>query len=69
MAFNRGLDKINFPEVCRDCRPPKRSSHCHASCKDYLDAKAKFDAEAGAIRAARKAAREAERAAFLLKRG
>lgn len=69
MAFNRGLNGVVFPDVCRDCKPPKRNAYCHMECWAYLKAKEEFDKEANAERAARKAAMESEIVAFLLKRG
>ena len=69
-SWNRGITGgVQFQGPCRDCKPPKRTPYCHADCQDYLDAKAKFDIEANAERAARKAARESESVAFLMKRG
>ena len=67
--WNRGINGARFPNCCKDCKPPKRNPHCHSYCAEYLTAKAKFDIEADAERAARKAAQESKDAAFLMKRG
>lgn len=67
--WNSSINGVRFPDCCRECKPPKRHLHCHASCETYLQAKAKFDVEADAERAARRAAAEAKRAEFLMKKG
>lgn len=36
---------IVFPDVCKDCVPPKRNPHCHGTCKEYKDAKAAHEAK------------------------
>lgn len=28
---------------CKNCVPPKRHLNCHATCKEYIDAKAQFE--------------------------
>ena len=68
-GWNKGINGVTFPSVCRDCKPPRRRVNCHAGCRDYLDAKAAYDKLAEAERAARRAQHEAERAAFLMKKG
>ena len=68
-AWNRGLNGVSFPDVCRYCKPPRRTADCHTYCQDYLKAKAAFDVEADAERAARKAHQDSLRASFLMKKG
>ena len=68
-AWNRGINGVKFPDVCMHCKPPKRNQDCHASCPDYLKAKAEFDVEADAERAARKAHNDSVSVAFLMKKG
>lgn len=69
-TWNRGITGgVQFQGPCRDCKPPKRTPYCRAECWAYLEAKAKFDIEANAERAARKAVRDSESVVFLMKRG
>jgi hypothetical protein len=58
-----------FPSVCLECKPPKRNPHCHATCKEYLEVKAKHDAVTAVERAARIADSEARYVAFKMKKG
>jgi hypothetical protein len=30
---------------CKDCVPPKRHPGCHATCKTYIDERARYDKE------------------------
>ena len=41
---------MRFPDVCADCKPPKRSVTCHSTCEEYLSAKSKYDAEQEIVR-------------------
>lgn len=59
---------IPFPDVCRDCIPPRRCLNCHSCCPDYLEAKAKHDAEAAEDYRRRQQERDADAAAFKLRR-
>ena len=68
-GWNRDLNGVKFPDCCKYCVPPKRSSDCHATCKDYKDAKDQFNEKANAERAARKAFNDSVSVAFLLKKG
>lgn len=34
-----------FPECCYGCVPPKRTSTCHCTCKEYKDAKEEHEAK------------------------
>ena len=36
---------------CKDCVPPKRHSGCHATCKEYKDAKAQYEKDKKKIKA------------------
>lgn len=58
-----------FADCCKDCVPPKRSVHCHATCEDYLGAKATHEAQVSAERAAKKAAQDADSVAFMMNKG
>ena len=62
------MSGVAFPDVCRDCKPPKRHINCHADCKDYLDARAKHAAEVDVVWKAKKAESEAVSAVYILKR-
>lgn len=57
-----------FPDVCKDCKPPKRKLNCHSTCKDYLDAKAEHAANTIKERKAKMAAQDADSATYILKR-
>ena len=37
-------------DCCKDCLPPKRNAWCHGTCKEYLDDKARHDAEYKMVR-------------------
>lgn len=56
-----------FSHVCKDCT--KRQLHCHASCKEYLEAKEIHDAASAKERAARDAEQKAKRTVYKLKKG
>ena len=66
--WNRGINGVRFPDVCKDCKPPKRSSTCHGTCQEYKDAKAEFEVEANKEREARKAVSDSVGVTFLLKK-
>ena len=68
MSWNYGLGNVAFPDVCLDCKPPKRHMNCHADCKDYLDAKAEHEVKAEAALKAKQAERDAIGATYRLKR-
>lgn len=36
---------MSIIRCCRDCKPPKRSAECHATCPEYAAEKAAADAE------------------------
>jgi len=60
---------ILFPDVCKDCRPPKRSVHCHAHCPDYLSAKDDHAVRAQEERKAKKAENDADSAVYIMTKG
>ena len=41
---------ILFSSCCDGCVPPKRTSDCHCTCKEYKDAKAEHEARLEAER-------------------
>lgn len=57
-----------FPDVCKYCKPPKRNQNCHATCKEYKDAKAEHEVLADQERQAKRASVDAALATFKLKR-
>ena len=36
---------MKIKDTCLYCVPPKRTPWCHATCKEYLDAKAEHEAK------------------------
>ena len=63
-----GVEMANFPSVCRDCKPPKRKLNCHATCKEYLDAKVGYAERVDQERKAKKNAEDANSVLFRMKR-
>lgn len=70
MAYHTelSLNGIGFPHCCRECKPPKRNSYCHAKCEEYLTAKGDHEAKKAQIRQQNKEAYDAAMAVFTLKR-
>ena len=55
-----------FFDCCKECTPPRRSIHCHATCPEYLAAKAKHEALAKEERKQRDAELDADAVVFSL---
>ena len=60
---------ILFPDVCKNCRSPKRTLHCHAHCRDYLGAKDEHAVKVDEERRAKKAQDDADSVVYLMTKG
>lgn len=60
---------VRFPDICKDCTPPRRNAHCHATCPEYLAAKEEHERKAKEDRKRRNAERDADAVAFSLSKG
>lgn len=44
MMFDMNYSGVNVTTcVCRDCKPPKRCSGCHSTCKEYIAWREEYD--------------------------
>ena len=67
--LRKGISVVLFPDVCKDCKPPKRSAYCHADCPDYTGAKDEHAIKVEKERKAKKAENDADAVTYMMTKG